>query len=101
MEEYNRYDDGQMVRISASFTDVEGKPTDPSVVTLRYKDPSNDTVYVKTGTEIVKDATGEYHFDLDTTDFSKGAWHYKWIGTGTVTAAQSWAFIIKVEETQP
>jgi hypothetical protein len=100
MTDYNRYDDGQMVRVSASFRDLDDAPLDPDTVELRYKDPSTDTVHEQNYPgNLQKDAIGEYYFDIDTTDFSKGTWHYKWIGTGAVTAATSWAFIIKNEET--
>lgn len=92
---YNRYYDGTLVRLSASFADLDGNPADPTTVTVRVRNPSTD---VSTSYSPTKDATGEYHFDLDTTDYPEGTWYYKWIGTGIVTAASQYAFIINHEE---
>lgn len=85
---------GNLVRVTFSVTDEAGTPADPDTVTLRVQRHSDtETVYVN-GTDaiVVKDATGEYHADLDPTD--KGLWHWRWEGTGTVEAAAEGYFSV-------
>lgn len=96
---YNRYDDGQMVRLQSEFKDLEGNYLNPTTVTLRVRNP--DTLTVTTYTypaTVLQLSMGIYYKDIDTTDFVTGPWFYKWIGTGAVTAAKEWAFVINREE---
>lgn len=81
----NRYDKGDLVRISAIFT-VAGTNTDPTTVTLKVKDPSGNTAtYTYGAAEITKDATGQYHKDI--TIDEGGVWPYRWEATGAVVTA--------------
>jgi hypothetical protein len=81
----NNYDEGDLVRLTAAFT-VASVATDPTTVTLKVKDPSgNVTTYTYALAEVTKDSTGNYHKDI--TIDEPGVWYYRWIGTGTVVAA--------------
>jgi len=73
---------------STPFTDITGSPADPDVVIFAYQVGSNPVQQVTYGTpqawgSIVKDSTGTYHIDIDTTG-SPGAWTWTWAGTGSV-----------------
>lgn len=84
------YMSGSLVRTSASFTDVAGVAADPTTVTLKYKkDAGATTTVVYPSAPIIKDSTGHYHADLDTTGWAgpgNQLWETEWIGTGAVIA---------------
>jgi hypothetical protein len=75
------FNTGDGVRITATFTDLTGTITDPTTVTFQAKDP-HGAVTVEPAT---KQATGVYYADLILT--TPGTWHYRWVGTGAVVAA--------------
>ncbi len=84
------YYTGQLVRLSVAFT-VNGVATDPTTVTCKVKQPDGTTV-TKTyaASEVVRDSTGNYHYDYAVT---QAGWHYyAFAGTGTVQAAAEGAF---------
>lgn len=86
----NSYQIGDAVRVSTStvFTDASSTAFDPDVVRGKFKDPSgNITTYVYgTDSELVKDATGEYHFDVSVDE--AGTWYYRIEGESSAGAAQ-------------
>jgi hypothetical protein len=82
--------EGTVVRFytSTPFTDITGSPADPTNVIFAYQVGSNPVQQVTYGTPaswgtIVRDSTGTYHVDIDTTG-SPGAWTWTWAGTGAV-----------------
>ena len=76
---------GDTPRLQCYFR-VSGTLTDPSTVSLKTEDPSgNITTYTYGAAEITKDATGDYHKDVNLDE--EGTWHWRWVGTGTVAAA--------------
>ena len=87
MTDFNVYDIGDAVRISAAFTNTSDVATDPTTITLNYRDPSDGSittlVYGVDG-EVVKESTGNYYADLEPD--AAGVWFYKWEGSGSVTA---------------
>ena len=89
----NAYQVGDLVRISAAFTNEAGAAADPTTVTLlvklRYVIGSTATTYTYP-TNITKDSTGNYHVDFTPT--TEGIWDYRWVGTGSVQAAAESAF---------
>ena len=86
----NSYDVGDTVRVSTTtvFTDAADSAFDPDVVRGKVKDPSgNATTYVYgTDSELVKDATGDYHFDVDVDE--AGTWYYRIEGESSGGAKQ-------------
>jgi hypothetical protein len=76
----NIYDVGDKIRLSCAFTSGS-TPTDPTAVTVKVKEPDGT---ITTGT-VVKDDTGDYHYDW-TIDQAGRHW-YRFEGTGTVVAA--------------
>ena len=91
------YYEGALVRTKAAFTDPNNNnaPIDPTTVTLKWHritDPL--TTWAVAGNEIIKDSTGNYHADLDTTNLP-GHWSYEYEGTGTAQAANAGAFYVE------
>lgn len=78
----NAYDRGDLVRLSATFTDAAGAVADPTTVVLRLLAPDGTASTPAT----VKDSVGVYHYDLSIT--ATGYWSYRWEGTGTVQTAE-------------
>lgn len=88
------YDKGDLLRVSASFTDEDGDPVDPTTVTVKAKIGTTVTSYVYgADSEVVKDETGEYHADLDLD--TSGIWWVRVESTGTGQAAAESSFRVK------
>ena len=81
------YDIGDTVRFSAEFTNSSEVAADPTTVTLKIRFPSGVIrTFTYAASEITKDSTGNYHYDLTITQ--AGEHYYKYYGTGTVVAAE-------------
>ncbi len=91
----NQYRTGSTVRVLSDFTTVAtGAPVDPSTVTLTVRDPDgNVTVYTYAAAQVVKDSTGDYHYDVGPCTID-GTWAYYWLGGGTDQAADEYYFQI-------
>ena len=94
----NTYDIGDLVRCSVTFTNAAGTPTDPTAIIGEFQDPSgNETSYTHgVDVELVKDDTGDFHFDVVIDE--SGYWFYRFAGTGTVVAAAECFFIVRASE---
>lgn len=80
------YNPGQLVRLSVTFT-VAGVNTDPTTVTCKVKTPDGTTTtQTYNPGNIVRDGTGQYHYDLAAVE--KGYTYYGFYGTGTCSAAE-------------
>lgn len=90
----NQYLQGSLVTTSAVFTDdVTRAQADHTSVTLKVgTSPTSESVYTYPSGGIVRDAMGNYHFEIDTTSFAPGIWYYQWVGTGGVQAIAAVAF---------
>lgn len=103
----NTYLAGSLVRVatyagglpdpSGGFRDADGILADPTTVTLKYRPGVNAVVVtvVYPAAPIVRDDTGLYHADLDTTGASTDDWTYEWIGTGEVQAIADRTFHVQ------
>lgn len=89
---------GQLVRISASFTDEDDAAADPGKVFCEIKTPAGVTTSYEydSDVEVVKDATGEYHLDLDCA--AVGFWRWRWYSTGLIQAADEGRFRVSASE---
>lgn len=92
------YDIGDLVRVSGAFT-VSDVDTDPTTVTVLYRDPSGNLTTLVYGEDasVVKDATGQYHLDISPDE--TGKWWFRWVGTGDAQAAEEDYFYIKPTRT--
>ena len=84
----DHYARGALVRVRVSFT-RDGTFADPDGVNLRFRPPrqTHTTLIYGVDAAIVKDSTGVYHADLDTTP-AAGIWHYRWEGGAAVAFRQ-------------
>lgn len=91
----NEYHRGQVVRVTGTFT-VGGTATDPTTITIKYRDPdeleTSDT-FGDPGSDVVKDATGVYYLDI--TASKTGSWWYRVEGTGNAAAGAEDTFFVK------
>lgn len=88
------YDIGDVVRLSATFADMDGVATDPDTVTIQYRiygQASTSLVY-GTDAEVIKDGVGMYHTDVVLT--SRGSYWYRWESTGAAQAAEQSSFSV-------
>ncbi|HRP25949.1 hypothetical protein [Thauera sp.] len=91
----NSYDLGDQVRLSAAFTDADGAPVDPTVVTVKYSDPTGDVTDLTYGVDVAvtQEAGGSYYVDF--VPDRAGQWRYRWESSGAVTAAAEGSFLVK------
>ena len=82
--------EGTVVRFytSSAFKDVSGTAADPTEVVFAYQvglNPVRQVIYgvPQSWGTIVRDGTGLYHVDIDTTS-SPGLWSWTWAGVGAV-----------------
>jgi hypothetical protein len=84
------YMSGALVRATGTFTSIAGALTDPTTVTLKYRKGSAATVTLTyAAADLIKDSTGVYHYDFDTTGWAGPddiLYVLQWQGTGTVVA---------------
>ncbi len=94
---------GQLVEVGTEFRDPNTKAlVDPSVVRLRVLNPAKVIVHVwlfGTDPEIVKDAVGKYHANVDGN--ASGTWYYYWYSTATGQAAEEGKFTILAAKAAP
>lgn len=89
----NVHHKGELVRISASFTDIDGSAVDPTTVSLSVMDPSgNIDAYTYAASEITNSGVGSYYKDVDADE--SGDWHYWWESTGTGQGAEPGQFVV-------
>jgi hypothetical protein len=96
----NTFDIGDLVTLSIGFAHADtGDPGDPDAVTLEVRPRGHATaVYIYgDGDTIVRDATGEYHADIDVD--SPGVWSYRWSGTGALQGAEEASFYVRRQAT--
>lgn len=87
MATVNEYDLGDLVRVSATFTNSTGTPTN-TTVTLRVRKPDASV----TTPTAVSDGSGAYHYDIAVDQ--PGIWFYRFEGTGAVQAASEAEFTV-------
>jgi len=83
----NKYDYGQAIKVSATFKNDAGAPTDPGTITLKVKGP--DAViqtYTYGAAQVTRESAGVYSKVI--TLNQEGRWYYRYEGTGTVQAAE-------------
>lgn len=86
------YANGQLVRLSVAFT-VAGTLTDPGTVALKVKTPDGaETTYTLAGSQVVKDSTGNYHYDFQTAQ--TGYHYYGFESTGAVVSSSEGVFVV-------
>ena len=89
------YDIGDLVRLSAEFTDAVGAYHDPTAVYCRYSDPSGNETTLQYGVDValVRDSEGHYHVDVAIDE--AGRWPYRWYATGTGQSAGTARLVVR------
>lgn len=72
------YIPGEVARLTLAVTTVAGVAADPGALRLKMRAPAGTvaTYTYGSGSEIVKDATGNYHADIVLA--TAGVWAYRW-----------------------
>jgi hypothetical protein len=91
----NTYDIGDQVRLSVAFTDEDGHAADPTVITVKYADPTGaiTTLVYDTDAAVGREETGAYYADL--VPDRAGIWRYRWTGSGAITSAAEGSFTVR------
>jgi len=91
----NVYDYGDLVRVSAVFSNIAGAAQDPDVVFLQVLNPAGVTTEYEylVDVGVVRDLQGHYHYNVDAN--APGVWWYRWYSTGAGQAADEYRFKVR------
>lgn len=94
MAHINEYDKGDLVKMTANFTDANDTAADPNTVTFKLKEPDGEVTTYESGTdpELVKESVGEYYVEKKVDQI--GEHYYRFEGDGNVTAAGEGSFYV-------
>lgn len=90
----DRYDVGDVVRLTAHFTS-RGTDVDPDKVVFKALPPGGEPLVWTYGedAEVIRLGTGHYYLDLPLT--AGGAWHYRVEGLGAYQCADEQQFVVR------
>jgi hypothetical protein len=91
------YDIGDLVKLTAAFTDAAGTAIDPTTVTFKILKPDGTTTTAVYGVDpaVVKAATGVYTYNVSIT--AAGMWWWRVTSTGTGQAAEEAALVVNTQ----
>jgi hypothetical protein len=89
----NTYDVGDLVVLTGSFVNKDAVPTNPTTVVLKVREPDGVVVTVSAPSTGV---TGVYEGTFPPTKV--GTHWYRFLGTGTVSAAGETAFVVRKQQ---
>lgn len=91
----NVYDIGDLVRLSVQFNDADSAAVDPTVITVRYADPTGLVTQMtyETDVAVYRADVGAYYVDFIVN--RAGTWAYRWQSSGLVTAATEGQFQVR------
>ena len=94
----NAYDQKDLVRCTATWTNSAGVNVDPTAVIFKFMNPAGTITTYTYGVDaaLVKEETGVYHVDIDAS--ASGTWYYRFESTGTGQAADEAQFEIYESE---
>lgn len=100
LEDYNRYDEGEVVTISMEFRNKAGELTSPTSLLIQFRNPETREITERTeaDVDVFEDEEGKWHLDVNTLGYAEGVWFYKVYAQGDSASAKEWAFIIKTSE---
>lgn len=90
----NTYHQGNIIRVTGTWTDVDGDPLDPTVVRFEMQNPAGTVTSYVYGTDIqlVKASAGVYYVDIDAS--ISGIWYYRFYSTGVGQAGRRSNFLV-------
>lgn len=82
------FQDGDKVRLSAAFTDIDEAASDPGSVLCKVREPDGTvTTYTYlTDAALIKDSTGNYHLDFLTSQAGRHRYGFYGITSGQAVA---------------
>jgi hypothetical protein len=87
------YEIGQLVRLTARFTNAADRAIDPDTVSCTVTTPSgSSSTSTYAGGAVKKDSVGHYHLDVSAN--ADGDWRFRWFSTGSGQAASHGTFIV-------
>ena len=92
------HDPGDLCRLTTTFTNIAGTPTDPTGITFSIRKPDGAvTTYVYlTDAQLVRSTTGVYYVDFTIT--LPGRHVYRWSATGALVTAETDEFYARRNE---
>lgn len=92
----NEYHVGTAVRMTGTFKNDAGVPTDPSAITLRIEPPTGAVIVKTHPADLTRVSAGVYRYDhiVD----KAGQWKYRYEGTAPVPATNEEHFWVKTQE---
>lgn len=90
----SHFDLGDLMRVSAVFTDLSDNLVDPDTVTFSVLHDDDEAISYSYGTdiEVVQDGVGEYHLDISLDD--TGFWRVRVASTGDGQGAEELAVTV-------
>lgn len=88
------YDNGDLVRVTGTFTNTSGTKINPAAVYFKIMTPEGTVTTYQYGVDgqVVRSATGIYYCDVDANE--PGTWRYRWYSTGSGQAAAEGEFTV-------
>lgn len=89
------YDKGDVLRVTATYTNAAAAAVDPAVVKFSFKDPAGfvTTYTYLTDAQLVRSAAGIYYVDVRFT--LPGSWFVRHWSTGTGEASSETEYYVK------
>ena len=88
------YDVGDIVRLSATYTDTGGTPANPTTVFFVYERPSGSfSTETSTGVNVANPTVGSFHLDIDIDE--PGLWEYRVTSAGSIQASTEDYFVVR------
>lgn len=86
---------GQALRITASFTNVNGVLADPSALRIRVRAPDGTVTPYQYGSaaEVVKESTGKYHANIAM--LQAGTYKWRWEADAPNAGAAEGLIVVK------
>lgn len=85
------YQVGDLLRLKATFTDVDGAVADPTTVAVTVLTPGGtETEWTCAGGDLTRVSTGIYYYDFSVTE--SGKHYFTWSAGGAYVASDQGAF---------
>jgi hypothetical protein len=91
----DRFDKGDVVRVTGSFTNSADAAIDPADVYVVIQNPAGTATTYHYGVDIalIKAGVGSYYYDVNAS--TSGMWNWRWYSTGTGQAADTGQFYVQ------
>ncbi len=91
-------DVGDIFQSTVTFKNAAGTPTDPTTITLKWREPDG-TIVTKTTSDPEVTSVGSGVFTGDVAATQVGRYHGRWIGAGAIVAEEPFEFVVRPKRT--